>query len=134
MSRKLFIILFALALIVTPSFALAVTFGSSTLPTPASTPTPTLPSGGSTPTPTAGFPTPTPLTTPIQTPIVVAQSGDPGQISTGPGEAAVLALVMSLIASLLYVGYSYTPAYRRNEAEKYAKEGAREGKNIDFKS
>ena len=92
-------------------------------------PPPSMPTPSFTPT----F-SPTPLTTLTPTPIIIADSGDPARVSTGPGEAAVLALVMSLIASLLYVGYSYTPAYRRNEAEKYAKEGAREGKNIDFKS
>src|SRR3990167_10459369 len=128
MRNRFSMILLASMLMFAPSFVMAVTFGSTTLPTPTSTPTAV---GSFTPTPILSS---TPLTTLMPTPIIIADSGDPARVSTGPGEAAVLALVMSLIASLLYVGYSYTPAYRRHEAKMYAKEGAREGKNIDFKS
>jgi hypothetical protein len=45
-------------------------------------------------------------------------AGSPGQVPTGPGETALLALVLSVIVSLLYVSYTHSPVYRRREAEK----------------
>ena len=40
----------------------------------------------------------------------------PAQVPTGPGESAALALIVSVITTLLYVGYTSTEAFRRREA------------------
>lgn len=47
------------------------------------------------------------------------------EIPTGPGQATVLALVISAIVTLLYVGYTSTDAFRRREASGYARDDRR---------
>lgn len=44
-------------------------------------------------------------------------------VDTGPGEATVLALIISAIVTLLYVGYTSTDAFRRREASGIARTG-----------
>ncbi|HXV26948.1 MAG TPA: hypothetical protein VD862_02925 [Candidatus Paceibacterota bacterium] len=51
------------------------------------------------------------------------------QIPTGPGESTVLALIVSAIVTLLYVGYTSTDAFRRREAGVIARKGG----SSDFK-
>ena len=46
---------------------------------------------------------------------------DAAQVETGPGQATVLALVVSAIATLLYIGYTSTSMFRRREAAGYAR-------------
>lgn len=45
-----------------------------------------------------------------------------GQISTGPGDVTVVALILSSLTTLLYVGYTRSNAFRKNEIEKIAED------------
>ncbi len=86
----------------------------------AGTPTPT---GYYTPTPTGGY-TYTPQPSSV---------GGVGQVETGPGDTTILALIVGSIAALLYVGYTGSDAFRRNEAKSYSKK-ARKKSPPDFRS
>ena len=44
------------------------------------------------------------------------------RVQTGPGETTILALIVGVIAALLYVGYTETNAFRRKEAKSYSEE------------
>lgn len=60
--------------------------------------------------------------TPSDTPgATTSPVGDAAQVETGPGQATVLALVISAIATLLYIGYTSTSMFRRREAAGYAR-------------
>ena len=76
-----------------------------------------------TPTPTGNY-TYTPQPTPM---------GGVGQVQTGPGDTTILALIVGSIAALLYVGYTGSDAFRRNEAKSYSKK-ARKKAPPDFRS
>lgn len=56
--------------------------------------------------------TPTPSRTPRVT--------QTGVVATGPGEVTILALVLSSLATLLYVGYTKSNTFRRHEIEEIA--------------
>ena len=47
-------------------------------------------------------------------------------VETGPGESTVLALIISGIITLLYVGYTSTDTYRRREVGELAKEAKKD--------
>lgn len=66
----------------------------------------------------AASPTALPTGTPVVTGTPIEEIA---QVETGPGQATVLALVISAIATLLYVGYTSTSAFRRREAAGYAR-------------
>jgi uncharacterized repeat protein (TIGR01451 family) len=66
-----------------------------------------------------------------QLPIIIANGGVViPPVNTGPGETTVLALIISAIITLLYVGYTSTESYRRQEAGAIAKES--HGEVSDF--
>ncbi len=44
-------------------------------------------------------------------------SGSPGGLSTGPGDAVTVALVVAALLTLLYSGYTRSMAYRKHEAD-----------------
>jgi uncharacterized repeat protein (TIGR01451 family) len=54
-------------------------------------------------------------------------------VSTGPGESTVLALIISAIITLLYVGYTGTDTYRRREAGALAKESKKDTGLFNFR-
>ncbi len=54
-------------------------------------------------------------------------------ISTGPGESTVLALIISAIVTLLYVGYTGTDFYRRREAGSLVKKAKKDRSLFDFR-
>jgi uncharacterized repeat protein (TIGR01451 family) len=54
-------------------------------------------------------------------------------VSTGPGQSTVLALIVSGIITLLYVGYTGTETYRRREAEGLAKEAKKDTTSFNFR-
>lgn len=85
------------------------------------TPTPTL-----TPTPTAYYTyTPVPYSTPTPTGIAGVS-----QVQTGPGETTILGLILASIITLLYVGYTGSDAFRRNEAKSYSEEARKSPPNF----
>jgi hypothetical protein len=57
-------------------------------------------------------------------------AGSPGEVPTGPGEATLLALIVSALVSLLYVSYTHSPLYHRREAEKVSEDQG----PLDFRS
>lgn len=57
-----------------------------------------------------------------QLPIIIINGVVVPPVDTGPGETTVLALIISAIITLLYVGYTSTETYRRHEAGSIAKE------------
>jgi uncharacterized repeat protein (TIGR01451 family) len=52
-------------------------------------------------------------------------------VDTGPGETTVLALIISAIITLLYVGYTSSDTYRRHEASAIAKDSRRTPTNFN---
>lgn len=54
-------------------------------------------------------------------------------VSTGPGESTVLALIISGIITLLYVGYTGTDTYRRREVKSIAKETQKDPTSFNFR-
>jgi len=67
-----------------------------------------------------------------QLPIIISNGGVViPPVETGPGETTVLALIISAIITLLYVGYTSTDTYRRHEAGAIAKDSR--GGTPDFK-
>jgi len=58
--------------------------------------------------------------------VIVAREAAPPvtQVPTGPGESALLALIVSAVITLLYVGYTSTDTFRRREAEHIARGGS----------
>jgi len=67
-----------------------------------------------------------------QLPIIISNGGTfIPPVDAGPGETTVLALIISAIITLLYVGYTSTETYRRHEAGAIAKESR--GGMSDFK-
>lgn len=81
--------------------------------------------------------TASPVRTATRTPVptrLPAGAGAPlaaaGQVSTGPFESSVMALIVSAIVTLLYVGYTATDTYRRHEAEGIAHD--EQSKTPDF--
>ena len=73
----------------------------------------------------------TPTTTAIGQPKGGAPLGNAGKVSTGPFESSVMALIVSAIVTLLYVGYTATDTFRRREAEGIAH--TEQDKAPDFK-
>lgn len=68
-----------------------------------------------------------------QLPIVIVNGGVVvPPVSTGPGETTVVALIISALVSLLYVGYAHSDAYRRREVTDIARRAQSEGE--DFRS
>ncbi len=65
---------------------------------------------------TANTPTPTPIRTPTPSPRIL----DVTRVATGPGETTILALVLSSLVTLLYVGYTKSNTFRRNEIKEIA--------------
>jgi uncharacterized repeat protein (TIGR01451 family) len=61
--------------------------------------------------------------------VVTRQVAGPGETPTGPGDAALVALLVSAIATLLYVSYTNSSAFRRHELERIG----RERDPLDFK-
>lgn len=61
-----------------------------------------------------------PLT--AQLPIIISTTVIVPPVNTGPGESTVLALIISGIITLLYVGYTSTDTYRRHEIGELVKE------------
>lgn len=57
-------------------------------------------------------------------------TGSAGQVQTGPGEATLLALIISALVSLLYVTYTHSPLGLRREAEDISKDQG----PMDFRS
>ncbi len=56
-----------------------------------------------------------------QLPVIVTRPTTPvTQVPTGPGETTVLALIISAVITLLYVGYTSTDTFRRREASSLA--------------
>jgi hypothetical protein len=55
------------------------------------------------------------------------------QVPTGPGESALLALIVAAIATLLYVGYASGETFRRREAQALANEGEDNIDRLDFR-
>jgi uncharacterized repeat protein (TIGR01451 family) len=69
-----------------------------------------------------------------QLPVIVVRAGPPvTQIPTGPGESTVLALIISAVITLLYVGYTSTDTYRRREAGSLAGQAGKDPDLMDFK-
>jgi uncharacterized repeat protein (TIGR01451 family) len=64
--------------------------------------------------------------------VVVARlaSGRTGTVSTGPGDAVVVALLLSAIMTLLYVSYTHTAAFKRKEVDTIT----RDRDPMDFRS
>lgn len=58
--------------------------------------------------------------------VIVARESAPPvtQVPTGPGESALLALIVSAVITLLYVGYTSTETFRRREATHIARGGS----------
>jgi hypothetical protein len=54
-----------------------------------------------------------------QLPVIIGQ-GPVTQVPTGPGESTLLALIISAVVTLLYVGYTSTDTFRKHEAEGLA--------------
>lgn len=59
-----------------------------------------------------------------------ALCGSAGTIPTGPGETTLLALILSVAVSLLYVSYTHSPLYRRRDAHIVSKDQG----PLDFRS
>jgi hypothetical protein len=57
-------------------------------------------------------------------------TGVVGQVQTGPGEATVLALIISALVSLLYVSYTHSSLGLRREVEDISKDQG----PMDFRS
>ena len=78
------------------------------------------------------IPTATNVYAPIYTPTpsTVGHVGRVSRVSTGPFETAVFALVVSAIATLVYVGYTNTDAFRKREIKSIAKEEEKEPFNF----
>lgn len=68
-----------------------------------------------------------------QLPIIIVNPAAVTHVPTGPGESTILALVVSAIVTLLYVGYTSTDVYRRREAGELADQARREKDRIDFR-
>ena len=54
-------------------------------------------------------------------------------IKTGPGESALLALVISAIITLLYIGYTSTETFRRREAKGLVRDSKQDRSSFDFR-
>lgn len=69
-----------------------------------------------------------------QLPIII---NNPGivipPVNTGPGESTALALIISAIVTLLYVGYTSTDLYRRREAAGLVREAGHEKDLFNFR-
>jgi uncharacterized repeat protein (TIGR01451 family) len=66
--------------------------------------------------------------------VIIFRSGPPvTEVPTGPGESTILALIISAIITLLYMGYASTDSYRRHEAGTLAKESSKDRETFDFK-
>lgn len=57
-------------------------------------------------------------------------AGGVGGVQTGPGEATLLAFIVSAVVSLAYVSYTYSPSGRRKEIKEVAKDQG----PMDFRS
>jgi len=57
-------------------------------------------------------------------------AGSASTVQTGPGEATLLALIVSAVVALLYASYTHSPVYKQREAE----EVSRDQEPMDFKS
>lgn len=53
---------------------------------------------------------------------VTKSVAQPGAVKTGPGDAVLVAFLVSAIMTLLYVSYTHTSVYRRHELEKFGSE------------
>jgi hypothetical protein len=56
--------------------------------------------------------------------------GSAGGVQTGPGEATLLAMIISALVSLVYVSYAHSPIGKRREAEAISKDQG----PLDFRS
>ncbi len=69
----------------------------------------------------------------VQMPIVITNGGVVvPPVETGPGDATAMALVVSALITLLYVGYTGTATYRRHEAGGLADDSRTEP--LDFRT
>lgn len=69
-----------------------------------------------------------------QLPIIIGVSGIVvPPVQTGPGESALMALIVSAIITLLYVGYTSTDTFLKREAEGIAQESKRDRSLFDFR-
>jgi len=59
-----------------------------------------------------------------------AAGGGAGGVQTGPGDAVLVALLVSGIVTLLYVSYTHSPVFRRSEAEQVSRDQG----PMDFRS
>lgn len=60
--------------------------------------------------------------------------GEAGSVETGPGEVAVISLILASIAAVAYVGYTSTDWFRRREAGDIVDQTEGEKDRGDFKS
>jgi len=59
-----------------------------------------------------------------------AAGGGAGGVQTGPGDAVLVALLVSGIVTLLYVSYTHSPVFRRSEVEQVSRDQG----PMDFRS
>ena len=69
-----------------------------------------------------------------QLPVIISINGVViPPVSTGPGESTVLALIVSAIITLLYVGYTGTDIYRRREVGELADQARKDRGLFNFR-
>jgi hypothetical protein len=73
----------------------------------------------------------TPQVTPMPSPASVTQQAS--QVETGPGDYAVIAVLISGIVVLMYAGYMSTDHFRRHDAKEVADQSSTEKDRFDFK-
>lgn len=54
--------------------------------------------------------------------VTLVAGGQPTGVATGPGDAVVVALLISAITTLLYVSYAHSPGFRRKQIENIAQQ------------
>jgi uncharacterized repeat protein (TIGR01451 family) len=68
-----------------------------------------------------------------QLPIIITNGAIIPPVPTGPGESTVLALIISAIITLLYVGYTSTATYRRHEVGEIVKDTKKDKDLFNFR-
>jgi len=67
----------------------------------------------------------------VSTTVLISRSSSPpSAVSTGPGDATLIALMVSAITALLYLSYTRSPTYRRHEIES----SGGSGEPLDFRN
>jgi len=67
----------------------------------------------------------------VSTTVLVSRTSiPPAAVSTGPGDATLIALMVSAITALLYLSYTRSPTYRRHEIES----SGGSGEPLDFRN